>query len=62
MLDFFVADTVDLNQKLMHKEHIVSNLEGKLGTIHSIDFKAQTDSQNLKKELFELKQIQLDSD
>jgi len=40
MLHLFLADSVDLNQKLTYKERTVSNLEGKLGTIHSIDFKA----------------------
>ena len=56
MLHLFLADSVDLKQQLTHKEHAVSNLEGKLGTIHSIDFRAQTDSQTLRKEVFELKQ------
>jgi len=40
MLLQFVAENVDLNQQVMHNEHKVGNLEKKLGTIHSIDFKA----------------------
>ena len=44
MLHLFVADSVDLNQQVTHSTAKVSNLENKLGTIHSIDFKAQNDS------------------
>ena len=56
MVDMFVSDSVDLNQQLTHNNVKVSNLENKLGSIHAIDFKAQTDSQTLRKEMLELKQ------
>ena len=56
MLDQFVNDSVDLNHQLSYEGRKVSNLENKLGSIHTIDFKAQTDSQTLRKELLDLKQ------
>ena len=62
MLQLFVSDSVDLNQQLSHKERKVSTLENKLGTIHSIDFKAQSDSVTLKKEMLDLKQKCLDDE
>ena len=54
MLSLFVADSVDLNQKVVHNEKKVSSLENKIGSIHTIDFKAQSDAQTLKKQLLEL--------
>jgi len=60
MLLQFVADSVDLNQQLIHSEHKVAMLEKKLGTIHSVDFKAQHDSQTLKKEMLELQQTRIE--
>ena len=56
MVHHFVSDSVDLNQQLTHNTRKVSNLENRLGSIHAIDFKAQTDSQTLRKEMFDLKQ------
>jgi len=44
MLSLFVADSVDLSSQLTHTTYKVSNLEKKLGNIHSVDFKAQSDS------------------
>ncbi len=44
MLSLFVADSVDLNQKVVHNEKKVSSLENKIGSIHTIDFKAQSDA------------------
>ena len=40
MLSVFVADSVDLNQKVIHNEKKVNSLENKIGSIHTIDFKA----------------------
>ena len=56
MLQIFVNDSVDLNHELTFTGRKVSNLESKLSSIHAIDFKAQNDSQTLRKELLELKQ------
>ena len=44
MLQVFTAESIELNSQLTHTSHKVSNLEKKLGTIHSVDFKAQSDS------------------
>lgn len=60
MLTLFLADCVELNSQLTHALHKVSNLEKKLGTIHSVDFKAMKDSQSLKKDVMDLQQKRLD--
>lgn len=62
MLQLFVSDSVDLNQQLVYKDRKCSTLENKLGSIHAVDFKAQSDSVTLKKELLDLQQKKKDEE
>jgi len=41
ILDVFVADAVNMYSDIVKKGRQVNHLEEKLGTIHSVDFKAQ---------------------
>ena len=54
MLHLFLADSVDLNQKVSFKDRQVCSLEERLGTIHSIDFKSQNESKTLRKEMLDI--------
>ena len=60
MLDIFVSNSISLNGDLVKRNRQVTTLENKLGSIHSVDFKAQEDSKELKKELLSLRQEKKD--
>ena len=49
MLDIIVSDNVNLKGDLVKRSRQVDSLETKLGSIHSVDFKAQQDSKELRK-------------
>ena len=55
MLDLFVADAVNMHSNIVKKNRQVNHLEEKLGSIHSVDFKAQHDVGELRKKLGTLK-------
>ena len=51
MLDLFVADAVNIHSDIVKRERQVNHLEDKLGSIHTVDFKAQQDAADLRNQL-----------
>jgi chromosome segregation ATPase len=55
LIDIFLQTSVELNADFSKKERQVSQLESKLGSIHSVDYQAQESLGQLKQELAELR-------
>ena len=62
MLDIIVSDNVNLKGDLVKRSRQVNTLESKLGSIHTVDFKAQQDSKDLRVQVQTLKQDKKDAD
>ena len=60
MLDLFVSDSVSLFSDMVTKDRKVNLLEDKLGSIHSVDYKAQQTASQLQAQLQELKADSID--
>ena len=56
MLDIFVASAVNMYSDIVTKDKKVNHLEEKLGTIHTVDFKAQQSAVELRRKLDDLRQ------
>ena len=56
MLDLFVSNAVNMYSDIVTKDRKVNHLEEKLGSIHTVDFKAQQSAVDLRKKLDTLKQ------
>ena len=56
MLELFVTEVIEISSQLTHSTFKVDNLEKRLGSIHSVDFKAQNDNKTLRKEMEQLQQ------
>ena len=55
MLDIFVSDAVNMHSNIVKKDRQVNHLEEKLGSIHSVDFKAQKEAVDLRRQLCSVK-------